>query len=105
MRERRGVKRVVSPLAKPLERSAKCLDLVLDFLRLAILGVQRIALLLEDLVNAFVLVADSREKLPELLRIVYPLGRQLPQSTRRAFHDELCKLRRIAYRGKRLRQA
>ena len=99
------VLRVVSPVTVPFQRGASRSDLVADLFRLAILGVQRIAFLLEDLVDTLVFVADLRQQLPELRRIADRFGRQLPQSARRTFHDEHCDLRRILDRGQCLRQA
>ncbi len=99
------VKSVIDPMAVPLERRAELTDLARSLRRLPILRMQRIALLLEDLVDILVLATNLFQKLSELRWIFNRLRRQLPQSTRRTFHDELRDLSRIIDRGKRLWQA
>ncbi len=74
----RWVKSVIGPMAVPLERLAERIDLARNLRRLPILSVQRIALLLEDLVDTLVLATNLFEKLPELHGIFNDLRRQLP---------------------------
>src|SRR5450755_3869190 len=62
----RCVKSVIDPMAVPLERRAERTDLARKLRRLPILSVQRIALLLEDLVDILVLATNLFEKLSEL---------------------------------------
>src|ERR1700729_2154787 len=85
----RWVKRIIDPMTVPLERLAQRTDLGRNLCRLPVLGVQRIALLLEDFVNTLVLAANPFEKLPELRGILNGLRRQLPQSAGRTVHDQL----------------
>src|ERR1700683_2534213 len=88
----------------PLERLAKCTDFARKLCRLPILGEKYIVLLLQDLVDALVLVADLFEKLSNLRGIFNSFRRQLPQPARGAVYDELRNLRRVTDRCQRLRQ-
>src|SRR5271170_803199 len=49
--KRRGVEGVIGPMAVPLERRAERIDLARNCRRSALLGMQRVAFLLEDLVD------------------------------------------------------
>ena len=74
----RGVCRVVCSRAVPLERCAQVGDLACVFFRLALRRGERIALLLDELVDRLVLAANPRQQVVQLRRVIDCRCGQLP---------------------------
>ncbi len=103
--ERRHVNWVIDAMTVPLERRAKRMEVALDLRDPLIFGTQRIAFLLDDLVDALVLAAQLLEQLLELGGIVKALGRKLPDAARGTFGDQPRDSMRVVDQGESAGQA
>ena len=89
MPESRLVNGVVDTVAVPLERLAGAQGVAQSFGDLPLLGVERVAFLPDDLVNALVLAAQLLEQPFELRGVRHGLRRELPDAARGPLEDQL----------------
>ena len=99
MPESRLVNRVVDPVTVPLEGLTGAQGVAQGFGDLPLLGVERIAFLPDDLVDAFVLAAQLFEESFELRRVRHGLRRELTDAARGPLEDELGPALRILDRS------
>ncbi len=84
----RGVQDVVNSVTVPFERCAQGVDGALFLRNTLLLGAQRIALLLDDLVDALVLAAQLPKQLFQFRGVLHGLRRELSYAAGGAFHDQ-----------------
>ena len=97
--ERRRVARVKDPLTDSLQRAARRTHIAFDLRDALLFGTQRVVLLFQDLVDAFVLVARQFQQPCELSGIFDALRRQLPYTAGRTLDDQRRHLQRITDRS------
>jgi hypothetical protein len=82
------IERIEGTMTVPFQRGANRIDLGDDLCSFAIMGLQEVELLLQDFVNALVFGADLLQQFAQLSRLVYALGRELPNATRGSIDDQ-----------------
>src|SRR5271156_1630814 len=100
----RRVERVMDSMTVPFERCTERIDLAFDTCDPQLFGAYRIALLLDDLVDALVLAAQLFEELLELGRIGDGLRRELAYAAGRTLEDERRDFIGVIDQGERLGQ-